>query len=101
MSYEMLVGLEVIDDAQYQVYRNAMTPILKSYGGGFRYDFMIADVLKSDSASPINRVFIIYFKNENNMKEFFSHAEYLKIKEKYFKGAVTHTTLIASYQNSD
>lgn len=39
MSYETVVGLQVNDDYSYSRYREGMTPILKEYGGGFRYLF--------------------------------------------------------------
>jgi len=39
MSYEMMVGLEVKDDTKYSDYRKAMTPLLETFEGGFRYDF--------------------------------------------------------------
>ncbi len=57
----MMVGLTVTDDALYQQYREAMAPLLAAHGGGFRYDFTIAKVLKSASEHPINRVFAIGF----------------------------------------
>jgi uncharacterized protein (DUF1330 family) len=62
MATEMLVGLNVVNDEEYQAYRDEMTPILKRYGGGF--------------GSPINRVFAIYFSNEDSMNSFFSNDEY-------------------------
>ena len=75
-----------------------MKPILESYGGGFGYDFQIAEVLKSETEAPINRVFTIYFRDESAMNSFFSNKEYLEIKEKHFNQAVTHTTFIATYE---
>ena len=84
MPYEILVGLNVTDDELYQKYRDEMTPILKTYGGGFRYDFTIEKVLKNDSESKINRVFAIYFESEEAKNEFFLNEKYLKKKEKYF-----------------
>jgi uncharacterized protein (DUF1330 family) len=97
MPYEILVGLNVTDDELYQKYRDEMTPILKTYGGGFRYDFLIEKVLKTDSESKINRVFAIYFENEEAKKEFFLNDKYLQIKERYFKPSVSATTTIARY----
>lgn len=46
MTWERIVGLEVIDQELYKQYRLAMMPILENYGGGFRYDFLIQDTLK-------------------------------------------------------
>ena len=97
MAVEMLVGLNVMDDEAYQLYRDEMTPILLSHGGGFGYDFKISEVLKSKTEAPINRLFTIYFSNEDSMNSFFSNDEYLKIKERHFEKSVTDTTIIATY----
>jgi uncharacterized protein (DUF1330 family) len=69
---EMLVGLYVTNDSDYSKYREGMTPILQSMAGGFGYDFKIAEVLKNESGNKINRVFTIYFPNEEKMNSFFS-----------------------------
>ena len=98
MAFEMLVGLNVVDDEVYQSYRNEMMPILENYGGGFGYDFRISEVLKSKTDAPINRVFTIYFSNEDSMNLFFSNDEYLKIKKRYYEKSVTDTTIIATYE---
>ena len=97
MALEMLVGLNVVVDEAYQSYRDEMAPILKSYGGGFGYDFEISEVLKSQTEAPINRLFTIYFSNEDSMNLFFLNEEYLEIKERNFEKAVTDTTIIATY----
>lgn len=94
----MLVGLHVVDDAGYQSYRDEMTPILKSYGGGFGYDFKVSEVLKSKTAAPINRVFTIYFPNEDSRNLFFANDEYLQIRQRHFEKSVTDTTIIATYE---
>ena len=98
MAFERLVGLNVVDDEAYQSYRDEMTPILKSYGGGFGYDFKVSEVLKSKTETPINRVFTIYFSSEDSMNSFFSNDEYLKIKKRHFEKSVTDTTIIATYE---
>ena len=98
MAIEMLVGLQVVDDVAYQSYREGMTPILEAYGGGFGYDFKVSDVLKSENETPINRVFTIYFESEDAMHSFFSNAEYLEVKKRYFEKSVTDTTIIATYE---
>ena len=98
MAFERLVGLNVVDDEAYQSYRDEMTPILESYGGGFSYDFKVSEVLKSKTEAPINRVFTIYFSSEDSMNSFFSNDEYLKIRKRHFEKAVTDTTIIATYE---
>lgn len=101
MKYEMLLGLQVHNPKQYQNYRNAMRPLLKQHGGGFRYDFWVAEILAAETSNEINRVFVIYFSDEAQKNAFFSNAEYLAIKQKYFETSVTATTVIAEYSVAD
>lgn len=98
MAFETLVGLNVVDDAGYQAYRTAMMPILNSFGGGFGYDFKISEVLKSATEAPINRVFTLYFPDEETMKAFFRDATYLEARRTHFENAVMDVTIIATYQ---
>ncbi len=101
MAVEMLVGLNVVDDEAYQLYRDEMTPILKNSGGGFGYDFKVAEVLRSKTKAPINRVFTIYFPNADTMNAFFSHDDYFKVKQRHFEKSVTDTTIIATYEREE
>ncbi len=98
MTVEMLVGLTVVDDNAYQVYRDKIMPILKNYGGGFGYDFKVLELLKSPTEKPINRVFTIYFPDKVSMNSFFANVEYLEIKQRHFESSVTDTTIIATYE---
>lgn len=98
MTYEMMVGLTVRDDRTYRDYRQAMAPLLAAHDGGFRYDFTIAEVLKSASDHPINRVFAIFFGSKARMEAFFAHPEYQKIKAKYFVQATAGTTIFGAYE---
>ena len=97
MRYEMLVGLHVTNDKIYQDYREKMTPILIECGGGFGYDFRIAEVLKSQTDNEINRVFTIYFPDKKAMQQFFSAETYRAIKAQFFESSVASTTVIAEY----
>ncbi len=101
MAFERLVGLHVVDDQAYQSYRDEMTPILRSYGGGFGYDFKIAEVLESRTEAPINRVFTLYCPDEDSMKALFSNPEYLEIRRRHFEGAVAAITTIATYERDE
>ena len=94
---EMLVGLYVTNDSDYSKYREGMSPLLKSIGGGFGYDFKIAEVLKNESENKINRVFTIYFPDEEKMNSFFLDKKYLDFKDRFFVNSVTSTTIIATY----
>ena len=99
MSYEILVGLDVLDDRKYSDYRAAMKPILSDYEGHFGYDFKVSDVLISAGNADITRVFTINFSSKNKMDGFFSDAQYLLIKEMYFVESVGSTTKISEYEN--
>lgn len=98
MSYEMLVGLNVINDAEYDQYRKAMKPILSHYEGRFGYDFKVSEVLISEGRADINRVFTINFTSKRQMDNFFSDPDYIKVKEKHFISSVGSTTIISSYE---
>lgn len=98
MSYEILIGLQVVDDRKYDDYRAAMKPILAYYDGRFGYDFKVSEVLISEGNADINRVFTINFASKNKMEDFFSDPKYLMVKEMYFVKAVGSTTIIASYE---
>lgn len=97
MSYQMLVGLFITDEKLYSEYRAAMKPILTSFGGNFGYDLRVAEMLKSETADPINRVFTISFVDRTSKDQFFSDPDYLKVKGKYFEPSVSHATLMADY----
>ncbi len=98
MALEILVGLYVVNEAGYQLYRDEMIPILESYGGGFGYDFKVSEVLKSQTKAPINRVFTIFFPAQDSKDSFFSNAEYLQVRQRHFEKSVSATTTIATYE---
>jgi uncharacterized protein (DUF1330 family) len=97
MPHEVMVGLHVTDEPTYQRYRDAMAPLLAAHGGGFRYDFKIAEVLRSASEHPINRVFAIYFESKARMESFFANPEYVAIRARYFAPSVAGTTILGGY----
>jgi len=98
MTCERIMGLNVNNEAEYQRYREAMMPILKSYGGSFGYDFKISEVLISKTDEEINRVFTIEFPNKDIMVDFFSNAEYLAVKKQHFDNSVTSKTVISLHE---
>lgn len=100
MAYERLVGMHVTDDAAYERYRDAMRPILTEYGGGFRYDFRVSEVLRSDSKHPINRVFAIFFRDAEACEQFFADPRYLEVRRREYEGAVGAFTEIARYERA-
>ena len=100
MAYERIMGLDVIDDQKYQKYREAMTPILQSFGGSFGFDFKVSEVLLSKTDDNINRVFTIAFPTQNQMDSFFSNPEYLDVKGKYFDQSVQSKTVLSLHETT-
>ena len=97
MAFERIMGLDVVDEAEYQKYREQMTPIL----GAFGYDFKISAVLKSKTEASINRVFTIEFPSEETMHEFFNDSTYLAVKKQHFDNAVKSTTVISLHEKNN
>jgi len=97
MPYGRVMGLNVCDDETYTLFRKEITPILKSFGGNFGYDFKIAEVLKTKTKNKINRVFTIECPNESAMEKFFNDPAYIAVKNKYFDASVDAKTVIAVY----
>ncbi len=101
---EILVGLNVLDPDGYQGYREKMTPLLTNVGGRFRYDFVIAQTLKSETDHKINRVFVICFPDFESKDQFFDSDdfdsdEYKKVKQQFFERSVHKTTIISEYES--
>ncbi len=98
MSYERIMGLCVTNDIEYQKYREAMMPILESFGGSFGFDFKVSEVLRSKTEDAINRVFTIEFPSKGNMETFFSDPNYIKVKDRYFNHSVKSATVISIHE---
>jgi uncharacterized protein (DUF1330 family) len=98
--YVLLLGLQVDDPEAYRRYREAMTPILRSYGGDFGYDLVVERVLKSESEKPINRAFTILFPSAEVATRFFADAAYVRVRAALFERAVSAVTTIAAFVES-
>jgi len=101
MAYERIMGLDVIDDQGYQAYREAMMPILQSFGGAFGFDFRVSEVLLSKTEDKINRLFTIDFPSQKHMDDFFVNPEYLAVKAKYFDVSVGSKTIISTHETNN
>ena len=95
--YQMMVGLEVLDEARYAEYRAGMKPILHGMGGRFVCDFRVSDVLDVDVTrregeaaldARINRVFVLGFPDESVKERFFGDAGYGEVKKEFFASSV-------------
>ena len=97
MSYELTIALNVTDDAVYQAYRRAIQTILDRCGGTFRYDFLVASTVTSEAEHPINRVFVLAFKDRAGKESFFADPEYKRIRAEHFPQSLDGFTIIAEY----
>lgn len=97
MSFNVLVGAELKDEDLYQAYRDKMYPLLKSFGGDFKYDFQAKATAMSQNGTNFNRVFVISFPDEKSRDSFFSDAEYLAIREDYLNPSVVEITPLSSW----
>ena len=98
--FERIVGLNVIDEAGYQRYREGMEPLLANYGGAFGYDFRVSEVLRSRTDAPINRVFTLEFPSRQDMEAFFADPAYVAVQQAHFHDAVSDRTLISLHEKS-
>jgi len=94
------MGLNVIDDQEYQRYREAMLPILNAYGGTFGYDFRVSEVLLSKTEDDINRVFTIEFPSKQKMEEFFSNPDYVVVQNRHLKNSINSKTVISMHEKN-
>ena len=97
MSYEMTVGLLVVDQDTYAQYREEMRPLLDEAGGAFRYDFDVARTLHSEAGADINRAFVLRFPSQSNKERFFADPRYVEIKRRLFDPAVKQRVFISEY----
>jgi uncharacterized protein (DUF1330 family) len=97
VTHEFLVALHVVDEAGYAAYRREMTPLLARAGGGFRNDFRVGEVLRSDAPHPVNRLFTIHFPDAGAAERFFADPMYLGIRERWFAPAVAAVSILATY----
>ena len=92
MAYDQLIAMNVTDEAGYARYRAEMTPLLHEFGGSFRYDFRIAETLKSETSHPVTRVFILSFPDRSVRDAFFADERYLRVRKRHFEPAVDRYT---------
>ena len=100
MAYEILVGVNVVDEAGYEAYRQGMYPILKRFGGDFILDLDISRLRKNPLTEPVNRVFTIRFASQESKDAFFRDEDYLAIRRQYFEPSVNYSGTIAHYSVS-
>ena len=98
MAFELLFGLNVVDEDGYQKYRDETLPLLTACGGYFRYDFAVSEVLKGEAKHPINRVFVVVYPNREAQVRLFNDPAYLRVRDAFFTPSVSGATRLAQYE---
>ena len=96
--WRFLTGLEVLDEAGYAAYREAMRPILESYGGRFDHDFQVQKVLEPAADRSVNRVFMISFASQDQERRFFEDPNYRAVRQRLFEPAVGTVRRLAEFE---
>lgn len=95
---DILVGLQVTDQAQYAQYRQHMLPLLEAHGGRFVLDVHVAEVLRAPEPKPINRLFTLRFPSLADYEAFFADPDYLAVRKRYFEPSVAAVQRLGRYQ---
>ena len=95
------MAIYVKNQEEYQRYREAMTPILRSIGGKFGYDLSVDKVIKSKCQNPINRIFTIEFPSKAVMQTFFNREDYCAIRDEHLAHSVSHFTVISMHEKTE
>lgn len=98
--HEVLIAMNVTDPAGYAAYRLAMTPILERFSGRFRYDFIVAETLRSEASHPVTRVFSIAFPARAARDAFFADPDYLAARARHFTSSTAGYTILAEVETS-
>lgn len=99
MPHEMIIAMNVTDPATYAEYRKGMMPILATFGGGFRYDLVVSEVLRSAAPHPITRLFALYFRDRAAREAFFADPAYLQVRATFFDRSVNGYTVLAEHDH--
>jgi uncharacterized protein (DUF1330 family) len=86
---EMLMGVQVIDEAAYMRYRAEMTPVLEAHGGRFVLDVRVGEILRAPSPSRFNRLFAVRFPSARQRDAFFADPDYGEIRARWFEPSVS------------
>lgn len=98
MAVERLIGVQVIDDSEYEEYRRQLSPLLAAAGGQFVVDLRVSEVLTAPADAQFNRLFVLQFPTAEAMQKLFDSDDYGAVRNAHFKSSVSETTMLATYQ---
>ncbi len=97
MSYQVVIGLRVLDHRKFAQYCTALEPVLASHGGEFCYNFNVPEMLASKSCKNINQMFTLNFSSKEKMECFFADRNYLKIRGRHILKTIGSEQIIFGY----
>lgn len=94
---EVLIGVQVIDEAGYARYRAEMAPLLEAHGGRFVLDVRVAEILRAPSPTAFNRLFVIHFLSARHRDAFFADPGYMAVRARLFEPSVSEMVRLGDY----
>jgi len=88
VSYQVLVGVNVLDEAKFSEYLTAVEPLLSTHNGMFCYDYSVHKERHAVVSGNINRVLKFEFADKCNMEKFFTDRCYLKTRGRHVLKAI-------------
>ena len=98
MAVERLIGVQVIDDREYEEYRRQLSPLLHAAGGRFVVDLRVSEVLTAPADARFNHLFVLRFPSAEAMQKLFEGDDYLAVRGAHLESSVSATTMLATYQ---
>ncbi len=95
MSVYMIIESKIKNGDKYNQYINQVTPIVEKYGG--RYHVRGENIRSFGKWKP-ERIIIIEFPSEDNIKKWLASSEYNAISNLREEGADTQAILIDGYK---
>lgn len=101
MSHDLLIAVDVVDEALYEAYRKAIAPIMAQVGAVFKHDVRVAQDLLPGGDVPMTRLFVISFPDRAARDAMFGDPAYVQIREAHFPTALKSITILAAYTPED
>ena len=94
----MIISSKVLDSDKYRRYIDQVSPIVEKYGG--RYHVRGENITSFGSWRP-DRVIVIEFPSEANIKQWLASPEYQAIAPLREAGAETQAIIVDGYKKSE
>lgn len=97
--YQVLVGLNVLDDKRFDEFHSAIEPLLSRYQGQLGYEFTVPASLLARHSHKVNRVYTISFASKERMESYFADSEYLKTRGRHILKSFATEQFIFGYEH--